>query len=109
MLAWEGVSPGWRSMRRMLAGLTLLYKVVPARPVPLEPAAIGGAAAALALEVAKYGFAWYVARVSTYEMVYGALAALPVFLLWIHLCWIIVLAGAAMSATLAEVPGRRAE
>jgi len=92
-----------------MAGLTLLYKVVPARPVPLEPAAIGGAAAALALEVAKYGFAWYVARVSTYEMVYGALAALPVFLLWIHLCWIIVLAGAAMSATLAEVPGRRAE
>lgn len=91
------------------AGLTLLYKAVPARPVRLEPALIGGAAAALALEAAKYGFAWYVARVSTYEMVYGALAALPVFLLWIHLCWIIVLAGAAMSATLAEVPARRGE
>jgi len=92
-----------------MAGLTLLYKAVPARQVPLVPAAIGGAAAALALEIAKYGFAWYVAKVSTYEVVYGALAALPVFLLWVHLCWIIVLAGAAISATLSDAPKRRTE
>jgi len=90
-------------------GLSLLYKAVPARPVPVLPAAIGGAAAALALEGAKYGFAWYVAKVSTYEVVYGALAALPVFLLWVHLCWIIVLAGAAISATLSEASNRRAD
>lgn len=91
------------------AGLSLLYKAVPARQVPVVPAAIGGAAAALALEAAKYAFAWYVAKVSTYQMVYGALAALPVFLLWIHLCWIIVLGGAAISATLAEAPRRRTD
>jgi membrane protein len=90
-------------------GLTLLYKAVPARPVRLLPAAIGGATAGLALEVAKFGFAWYVAKISTYEAVYGALAALPVFLLWINLCWIIVLAGAAVSATLSEAPARRTE
>jgi membrane protein len=88
-------------------GLSLMYKAVPARPVRVVPAAIGGAAAALALEAAKYGFALYVARVSTYEVVYGALAALPVFLLWIHLCWIIVLAGAAITATLSDAPARR--
>ncbi len=41
-------------------------------------------------------------------MVYGALAALPIFLLWIYLCWIIILAGAAVSATIAEPAGRRA-
>jgi len=40
--------------------------------------------------------------VPTYEVVYGALAALPVFLIWIYLCWLIVLAGAAITATLAE-------
>jgi membrane protein len=91
------------------AGLTLLYKGVPARHVRFVPALIAGAAAALALEAAKYGFAMYVTRVSTYEVVYGALAALPVFLLWIHLCWVIVLAGAAISATLAESPARRAD
>ncbi len=91
------------------AGLSLLYKAVPARTVHILPAAIGGAAAALALEIAKYGFALYVAKVSTYEAVYGALAALPVFLLWIHLCWIIVIAGAAISATLSDAPARRTD
>ena len=91
------------------AGLTLLYKGVPARHVRFIPALIAGAIAALALEAAKYGFAMYVTRVSTYEMVYGALAALPVFLLWIHLCWVIVLAGAAISATLSETPARRSD
>jgi membrane protein len=88
-------------------GLTLLYKWVPARPVPLVPALIAGALGAAALEVAKYAFGWYLARVSTYQILYGALAALPIFLLWIYLCWIIVLTGAAVSATIAEPGGRR--
>lgn len=93
------------------AGLTLLYKATPARKVPLVPAGIAAAIAAAALEGAKSGFAWYVTRISTYQEVYGALAALPIFLLWIYLCWVIVLAGAAVNATLAEPVrprGRRA-
>jgi len=61
----------------------------------------------LALEAAKYGFAWYLTQVNTYQLIYGALAALPVFLLWIHLCWVIILSGAAISATAAEVKPRR--
>ena len=88
------------------AGLTLLYKVVPARGVGWIPALIGGVTCGLALEGAKYGFAWYVARVHSYQLIYGALAALPVFLIWIHLCWVIVLAGAAVSATVADAPRR---
>jgi membrane protein len=89
------------------AGLTLLYKAVPARYVRWSQALTGGVIAALALEATKFGFAWYVTTVATYELVYGALAALPVFLLWIYLGWIMVLAGAAISATLAEPAGRR--
>ena len=84
------------------AGLTLLYKFVPARRVHVVPALGGGVAAALALEGAKHLFALYVRHVPTYQLIYGALSALPVFLLWIYLCWLIVLAGAAVSATLAE-------
>jgi membrane protein len=84
------------------AGLTLLYKYVPARPVRLGPALVGGIGAALALEAAKELFALYVIRVPTYQLIYGALSALPVFLVWIYLGWIIVLAGAAVTATLAE-------
>lgn len=91
-------------------GLTLLYKAVPARYVGWWPALVGGVACGLALEAAKYGFAWYLTWVNTYQVIYGALAALPVFLLWIHLCWVIILSGAAISATAAELrPQRRAD
>jgi membrane protein len=89
------------------AGLTLLYKVVPARRVRWGPALVGGVTCGLALEAAKYAFAWYLTRVNNYQLIYGAVAALPVFLLWIHLCWVIVLAGAAISATVADVRARR--
>src|SRR6185437_13576094 len=64
------------------AGLTLLYKGVPARHVPLVPALVAGALAAAAFEAAKHAFAWYLTRVSSYEAVYGALAVLPIFLVW---------------------------
>jgi membrane protein len=87
-------------------GLTLLYRFVPARQVRLAPAFAGGVAAALALEAAKHAFTFYVARLSAYRAVYGALSALPVFLVWLYVCWIIVLAGVAVSATLAD-GGRR--
>ncbi|HEY7944937.1 MAG: YihY family inner membrane protein [Burkholderiales bacterium] len=82
--------------------LTLVYKLVPARHVPLRAAFISGLLAAAAFEAAKYGFAFYITHVPTYEIVYGALAALPLFLIWIYVCWIILLAGAAVAATLAE-------
>ena len=90
------------------AGLTLLYKGVPARHVPLPPALVAGVLAAIAFEAAKHAFAWYLTRISSYEAVYGALAVLPIFLLWIYLCWLIILAGAAVCATIAEPGGRRA-
>ena len=90
------------------AGLTLLYKGVPARHVALAPALLAAALAAAAFEGAKQAFAWYLTSISTYQVVYGALAVLPIFLLWIYLCWTIILAGAAVCATLAEPGGRRA-
>jgi membrane protein len=90
------------------AGLTLLYKVVPARPVPWGPAFAAGILAAAAFEGAKHAFAWYLTRVATYQAVYGALAVLPIFLLWIYFCWLIILTGAAVSAAIVEPGGRRA-
>jgi membrane protein len=84
------------------AGLALLYAGVPARRVSGRHALIGAAAAAMAFEVAKHGFAFYLSQVPTYRLVYGALAVLPVFLIWIYLCWMIVLVGAAITATLEE-------
>jgi membrane protein len=79
---------------------TLTYKLVPARLVRWAPAVVGGVIASIVFELMKRGFSWYIDVVSTYEVIYGALAALPVFLLWVYLCWVVVLAGAALVAVL---------
>jgi membrane protein len=81
---------------------TLLYAILPARHVPLRSALAGGLFVALAFEVAKYGFRVYIKTVPTYQIVYGTLAALPLFLVWIYVVWIIVLIGAAIAATLSD-------
>nr|VFJ90489.1 MAG: membrane protein [Candidatus Kentron sp. LFY] len=77
----------------MLA-FTLLYAIVPYRRVPIHHAMAGGVMAAVLFESAKEGFALFVTYFSTYEAIYGALAALPLFLIWIYLSWPIILFGA---------------
>jgi membrane protein len=86
--------------------LTMMYKLVPARPVPIGDAMIGALLATAAFELAKLVFKAYIRNVPTYRVVYGALAALPLFLIWIYVSWIILLLGAAVTATLAEHGGK---
>jgi membrane protein len=82
------------------AALTLLYILVPYRRVDVRHAAAGGLAAGIAFEMAKRAFALYVANFPTYTLVYGAFAALPIFLLWMYVSWLVVLAGAVFTAML---------
>jgi membrane protein len=79
---------------------TLLYVTIPNRPVRWTDGLLGGALAALLFELFKSGFAYYVTHFGGYTKLYGALAAFPVFLLWIYLSWIIVLLGATVVAAL---------
>jgi membrane protein len=90
-----------------VTGFTLLYVLAPARKVAWRHGLVGGLCAAVAFEITRRGFAWYVAHSPTYEILYGALAALPIFLLWIFLFWMIVLAGAAVTASIADSGGSR--
>ena len=88
---------------------TLLYTVVPNCKVMLRNALTGGIVATLALELAKSGFGYVVSN-SSYASIYGAFAAVPIFLLWIYLGWMIILGGAefvrATENFSAEIQGR---
>src|SRR5699024_1800632 len=58
-------------------------------------------------EIVKRLFAGFVSQSPTYTMVYGAVAAIPIFLLWIYLCWLITLFGAVLAASLPIVKYER--
>jgi len=86
------------------AALTMLYAVVPYRRIELQHALAGGILAGIAFELAKRGLALYLARFPTYTLIYGAFATVPIFLVWLYLSWLVVLAGATITALL---PGYR--
>ena len=77
-----------------------LYRYVPNTEVRWRDALVGGIAAAIAFDLAGRAFAWYIASVPTYTVVYGAFATLPLFLLWIDWSWMVVLLGAMLAAAL---------
>ncbi|MBV8656501.1 MAG: YihY family inner membrane protein [Burkholderiales bacterium] len=83
-----------------VAGLALMYRVVPNCPVPPRHAWTAAAAATLVLVVMRLLFSWYIRKFGTFKLVYGAFAAFPIFLLWLYVVWTIILAGAVISASL---------
>lgn len=82
------------------AAFTLIYTAVPNRRVRLGDAIIGGIVAALSFALLRYGFTVFVSSMQTYQTLYGAVAALPVFLVWLFLSWLVILAGAEITAGL---------
>ena len=82
----------------MAGGMAAMFHYVPNTHVRWRHAISGGVFVAAGLEVAKRGLAWYVGAMPTYSAVYGAFAAVPIFLLWIYVGWLIVLWGAVIAA-----------
>ena len=82
----------------LAAGMAGLFHYVPNTHVRWRHAVAGGVFVAAGFEIAKKLLAWYLTRVPTYSVVYGAFATLPIFLIWIYLGWVIVLLGAVIAA-----------
>lgn len=96
--AYVGVNQLLVSLFSMLLtalGFTLLYVAVPNCGVHLLHGFVGGLAVSFSFMIVQNIFTWAMS-IASYAIVYGTFAALPIFLLWLYICWVVILLGANM-------------
>lgn len=81
----------------MWLALTIVYIIMPNTKVNFKSALIAGIVAGTLFQLAQWGYIKFQIGMSSYNAVYGSFAALPLFLIWIQLSWLIVLFGAEVS------------
>lgn len=99
-LAWWAVPAAMT-----VTGFTLSYWLVPYRYVPWSHALIGGVIAAALFQILNHGLGIYLTYFSSYNIIYGAFASIPVFLLWLFSAWHIAIGGALIAASLSHWRG----
>jgi membrane protein len=82
-----------------VAIFTMLYYAVPNYDVPLKHAFIGGVITTIGFQFTMWIFANLLPTLS-FSVIYGAFAAIPVFLIWIYIVWVLVLSGVVIVRTL---------
>ncbi|TRX75605.1 YihY family inner membrane protein [Pseudomonas mangiferae] len=95
---------GYMPLVSSVAAFTLIYASVPNARVPLKHAFLGALFTSVLFEAAKTLFGLYVSLFPGYQLIYGAFATVPLFLLWIYLSWLIVLFGAELVCNLGTSP-----
>ncbi|MBQ8707076.1 MAG: virulence factor BrkB family protein [Succinivibrionaceae bacterium] len=83
--------------------LLLMYSVVPNRKIRVPYAMVGALVAAILLEVGKRLFSLYIIYFPSYQNIYGAIAVVPILLVWIYVSWLIVFIGVEIHASLQDV------
>ncbi|MDN5565723.1 MAG: YihY family inner membrane protein [Psychrobacter sp.] len=83
-----------------VTGFIAMYWFIPKAKVPFKSAALAGVIVAIVFEMLKHVFGTVMTNFTSYEAIYGAFAALPIFLLWIYLSWNLILLGVEISYTL---------
>jgi membrane protein len=99
----SGVDTGFGVKERLLSwvpfittsmAFTILYILIPNCFVLRRHALVGGITGAVLFELAKYGFGIYVKAMPGFQTIYGALAVIPIFLVWIYTSWVVLILGA---------------
>jgi membrane protein len=73
---------------------TMLYTILPNRPVRLRSALVGAVVAGSLWQFAQWGYVTFVIKMVRYSAFYGALWQLPILLAWVYVAWSIILFGA---------------
>ncbi len=89
------------SLAAMLT-FVILYMLVPNRQVKARYAIPGAIVSTVCFELTKIGFAIYVTNFASYQVIYGALAVLPILFLWVYVSWVVVLLGAEFTCSLTD-------
>jgi membrane protein len=89
----------------VVVAFSLLYAVVPNRRIEWHNAVVGGVTAGILFSMLRWAFGVYLIYFPIYKTIYGALAAVPIFLVWMYLSWAAVLIGAVVTSSLSEQRG----
>ena len=90
--------PGYFSYILVFFIILLIQRYLPSFEVQMIPILTGTAVSVVLLYILTLGFSKLTAEVYRYSKIYGSLAAIPTFLLWIYLIWLSILLGIAVSA-----------
>ena len=81
------------------AGFFFLFIFFPYTKVKYGPALIGSFVTAVLFQLAQWGYVRFQVGVANYRAIYGAMATLPIFLVWIYIAWSVILFGAELTAS----------
>jgi membrane protein len=83
--------------------LTMVFMVMPNTKVNFKSAFIAGIISGTLFIVVQWLYIFFQIGVSKYNAIYGSFAALPLFLVWLQMSWLIVLFGAEISFAVQNV------
>ncbi len=76
---------------------TVIYILMPHTKVNMRSGLLGGIVAGTIYQIVQWGYIYFQVGIAKYNAIYGSFAALPLFLIWLQLSWLIVLLGAEIS------------
>ncbi|MBU8893797.1 MAG: YihY/virulence factor BrkB family protein [Bacteroidales bacterium] len=83
--------------------LTIVYMVMPNTKVKFKSAFVAGIISGTIFVFVQWAYIHFQVGVSKYNAIYGSFAALPMFLIWLQMSWLIVLFGAEISFAVQNV------
>jgi len=83
-----------------LVAFAAIYRVVPHRTIQWRHALAGAFLAVVLIELVKWVIGLYLGNLGSYQKIYGPLAFVPIFLLWIYFGWVSILLGASFASSM---------